>query len=80
MRGFTKYIISLRSAEPSPVYPHRNEWYQTDSEVVISVFIKNVQEDQLKVELTETSVRLPSSPLSAADGGSAGEAERVDAP
>ncbi|GAA5926993.1 hypothetical protein JCM1841_001605 [Sporobolomyces salmonicolor] len=41
----------------------RHEWYQTDSEVVVSVFIRNVKEEDLKVDIQERSlslsVRLP---------------------
>ncbi|GAA5998458.1 uncharacterized protein JCM10292_002709 [Rhodotorula paludigena] len=36
----------------------RHEWYQTDSEVVVSVFIRNVKEEDLKVELQERSLSL----------------------
>ncbi|CEQ41159.1 SPOSA6832_02839 [Sporobolomyces salmonicolor] len=34
----------------------RHEWYQTDSEVVVSVFIRNVKEEDLKVDIQERSV------------------------
>ncbi|GAA5932908.1 hypothetical protein JCM3775_005259 [Rhodotorula graminis] len=36
----------------------RHEWYQTDQEVVVSVFIRNVKEDDLKVDLQERSLSL----------------------
>ncbi|GAA5864747.1 hypothetical protein JCM8547_008294 [Rhodosporidiobolus lusitaniae] len=36
----------------------RHEWYQTDSDVVVSVFIRNVKEEDLKVELHERSLSL----------------------
>ncbi|GAA6016265.1 hypothetical protein JCM10207_000451 [Rhodosporidiobolus poonsookiae] len=36
----------------------RHEWYQTESDVVVSVFIRNVKEEDLKVELNERSVSL----------------------
>ncbi|GAA5840014.1 hypothetical protein JCM11251_006587 [Rhodosporidiobolus azoricus] len=36
----------------------RHEWYQTESEVVVSVFIRNVKEEDLKVELHERSLSL----------------------
>ncbi|BGP17726.1 hypothetical protein JCM10213_005307 [Rhodosporidiobolus nylandii] len=36
----------------------RHEWYQTESAVVVSVFIRNVKEEDLKVELQERSVSL----------------------
>ncbi|GAA5895701.1 uncharacterized protein JCM6883_001593 [Sporobolomyces salmoneus] len=41
----------------------RHEWYQTDSEVVVSVFIRNVKEEDLKVDIQpqslSVSVHLP---------------------
>ncbi|TNY20970.1 HSP20-like chaperone [Rhodotorula diobovata] len=36
----------------------RHEWYQTDQEVVVSVFIRNVKEEDLKVDLQERSLTL----------------------
>ncbi|GAA5820058.1 hypothetical protein JCM3770_002121 [Rhodotorula araucariae] len=36
----------------------RHEWYQTDTEVVVSVFIRNVKQEDLKVELHERSLSL----------------------
>ncbi|GAA5902099.1 hypothetical protein JCM8208_002476 [Rhodotorula glutinis] len=36
----------------------RHEWYQTDQEVVVSVFIRNVKEEDLKVDLQERSLCL----------------------
>lgn len=36
----------------------RHEWYQTDNEVVLSVFIRNVKQDELKFELQERSLSL----------------------
>nr|ALR73091.1 suppressor of G2 allele of SKP1-like protein [Glaciozyma antarctica] len=36
----------------------RHEWYQTDSEVVLSVFIRNVKAEDLKVDLQDRSVSL----------------------
>jgi suppressor of G2 allele of SKP1 len=37
----------------------RNEWYQTDNEIVVSVFIKNVDPATLSVEYTPASVGPP---------------------
>ncbi|GAA5889299.1 hypothetical protein JCM5296_005860 [Sporobolomyces johnsonii] len=36
----------------------RHEWYQTDSEVVVSVFIRNVKQEDLKVDIQEHSLSL----------------------
>ncbi|GAA5879799.1 hypothetical protein JCM16303_004184 [Sporobolomyces ruberrimus] len=36
----------------------RHEWYQTDSEVVVSVFVRNVKEEDLKVEIEPKSLSL----------------------
>ncbi|BGP33436.1 Cochaperone protein [Rhodotorula toruloides] len=36
----------------------RHEWYQTEGEVVVSVFIRNVKAEDLKVELQERSLSL----------------------
>ncbi|GAA5983903.1 hypothetical protein JCM5350_001785 [Sporobolomyces pararoseus] len=36
----------------------RHEWYQTDSEVVVSVFIRNVKQEDLKVDIQPQSVSL----------------------
>ncbi|GAA5888539.1 hypothetical protein JCM6882_008990 [Rhodosporidiobolus microsporus] len=36
----------------------RHEWYQTESEVVVSIFIRNVKEEDLKVELSERALSL----------------------
>lgn len=34
-----------------------HEWYQTDSQLVVSVFIKNVQPEQATVEIQPNAVR-----------------------
>ncbi|GAA5926933.1 co-chaperone SGT1 [Sporobolomyces koalae] len=34
----------------------RHEWYQTDSEVVVSVFIRNVKQEDLKVDINSNSL------------------------
>ncbi|KAM0786578.1 hypothetical protein ACM66B_002034 [Microbotryomycetes sp. NB124-2] len=36
----------------------RHEWYQTDKEVVLSVFIRNVNENDMSLDLQPTSVSL----------------------
>ncbi|GAA6059006.1 hypothetical protein JCM10212_001716 [Sporobolomyces blumeae] len=36
----------------------RHEWYQTDSEVVVSVFIRNAKAEDLKVDIQATSLSL----------------------
>ncbi|GAA5993429.1 hypothetical protein JCM11641_007155 [Rhodosporidiobolus odoratus] len=36
----------------------RHEWYQTESAIVVSVFIRDVKQEDLKVELQERSVSL----------------------
>jgi len=41
------------SAAPAPKIRH--DWYQTDNEVIVNVFIKNVKEEDLKVDVQPRS-------------------------
>ncbi|KAJ3321787.1 hypothetical protein HDV06_003936 [Boothiomyces sp. JEL0866] len=34
----------------------RHEWYQTDSHVIISIFIKNLKQDQVQVDFSDSSL------------------------
>ncbi|NXT74924.1 SGT1 protein, partial [Zapornia atra] len=46
------------------LYPPRYDWYQTDSQVIVTVMIKNAQKNDVSVQFSEkemnASVRLPS--------------------
>lgn len=37
---------------------NRHEWYQNDSYVTISVFIKNVKKESVDINITENAVRI----------------------
>jgi len=46
------------SAAPPAVPKIRHEWYQTDNDVVLSVFLKNIQKDSLKIDIYDSSFSL----------------------
>jgi len=51
--------IETATATSSPPSPKiRHEWYQTDSDVVVSIFVKNVRQEDLKVEFEENALSL----------------------
>jgi len=61
----SEYIHSLpamaeasTSAAPAAAPKIRHEWYQSDNEVFVSIFIRNVKKDELKVDLAARSLSL----------------------
>ncbi|XP_066255567.1 protein SGT1 homolog [Euwallacea similis] len=40
------------------VLPLKHDWYQTDSTVVITVLVKNIKEDQLRVSFSDSNLHL----------------------
>ncbi|NXE21500.1 SGT1 protein, partial [Ardeotis kori] len=59
LNGKKKHVYSIRGLI-CPVY----DWYQTESQVIVTIMIKNVQKDDVSVQFSEkemnASVRLPS--------------------
>ncbi|KAG0053401.1 Suppressor of G2 allele of SKP1 [Gryganskiella cystojenkinii] len=59
--------VAIPTVTPAPVTPAvhrvRHEWYQNDSHVTISVFIKNVKKESVDINITENalsvSVKMP---------------------
>ncbi|CAH1953479.1 unnamed protein product [Acanthoscelides obtectus] len=50
--------MSEGTCEGKPKLPVRHDWYQTDAAVVITVLVKNIQNECLKVEFNESFVKL----------------------
>ncbi|KFZ59376.1 Suppressor of G2 allele of SKP1, partial [Podiceps cristatus] len=67
LNGRKKHIYLVKSffSLPSPpLFFFRYDWYQTESQVIVTIMIKNAQKDDVSVQFSEkemnASVRLPS--------------------
>ncbi|XP_050316039.1 protein SGT1 homolog isoform X2 [Anthonomus grandis grandis] len=50
--------MSEEVTKSKPELPFKHDWYQTDSAVVITILVKNIKEDQLKVDFKNTQVQV----------------------
>ncbi|NWW84959.1 SGT1 protein, partial [Rhynochetos jubatus] len=65
LNGKRNHIYLIRDLSVfSPFFRFRYDWYQTESQVIVTIMIKNAQKDDVSVQFSENemnaSVRLPS--------------------